>query len=222
MNTKTPFQQKALDSALETLRDLFKNPNIEEKDYEKASAEVQRLQALKKKEEDARKVKKWNEKETKRRNTLRSLLALQLPAEDITNMDGSIHGTKGRKVAGLMELNKELWRLTLKYNATEKIYTEASVSGERFYLLRPVYEYRKPDAFVPFASFENACDYNGIRPEPITVAKATKNAQRIKAEAKKLEELLSKYSATLKALESRDIVEMGLITQRQGHHYEYY
>ena len=191
-------------------------------DYEAASAEVKRLQSIKKKEEDAKKVKRWNEKETARRDTLRKLLALQLPQEDITNMDGSIHGTKGKKVAGLMELNKDLWRLTLQFDSPNKVYKLAEVSGERFYLLRPVYKAGEPDTFEPFASFEDACQYNAIRPEPITVARALKNAERIKAESKKMEAAISKYRELIRSIEGRDITEMGLISRRNGHFEEFY
>ena len=218
---RTELQKRALESANRKLQTLLADPNFTIENYDEAKAEIERLTALKKKDEQTRQIERYNEKEAKRRDTLRKLLALELPAEDITNIGGSVHATKGKKVAGLMELVAEFYHIELTYNATEKIYTEAKVSGERFYLLRPVSKWGESDTFPPFETFEAACNFNGIRPEPMNIAKALKNVEKIKAASKKMEKALSEYSALVSSLDGYPLSNMGAVSKYQGHYYEY-
>lgn len=220
--TQTPFEKKHLQWATDRFRELLGDPTATVDSIEQAQAEIARLEAERKREQRIANIKRWNVKEDKRRETLSKLLALQFPQEDITNMDGSIHATKGKKVAGLMELQEELWRITLKFDPKTATYKEAKTSDETFRLVRTEYKYNEPDTHRPFETFKEACEYNGIRPEPLNVNKALKNADRILAEAKKLRKHLEQYSELLKSLDKYDLVDAGVISEQEQHHYHYY
>lgn len=220
--TTTITTEKRLQWATDQLRDLLNDPTVTVEALEQAQEQIARIKADQKRERDTENIKRWNEKENKRRETLRKLLSIQWPDTDITNMDGSIHATKGRKVAGLMELQEELYRIILKFDPQANTYTEARTAGETFRLVRTEYKYGHPDTHHPFETFAEACEYNGIRPEPLSVNKALKNAERIKAEAAKLEKHLEAYSELLKSLDRYDLVGAGVISESQRHYYKYH
>jgi hypothetical protein len=221
MNT-THTTEERLQMAEDRFYALINDSTVTVDRITQAQEEIARLKAERKREKRIADIKRWNIKEDKRRETLRKLLALQFPQEDITNMDGSIHATKGKKVAGLMELQEELWRIILKFDPKTATYKEAKTSGETFRLVRTEYKYNEQDTHHPFETFKEACEYNGIRPEPLKVNKALKNADRILTEAKKLRKHLEQYSELLKSLDRHDLVSAGVISEQQQHHYHYY
>jgi len=221
MNKDSEFYKRALNRANEKLCRLMDSKDWNETDINEATAKIKALEDEKKEQETAKLLERHNESQDKKRAMLKRALSIQLPEEDITTQDSTIHGTKIKKHPELMKLQEDTWRLYLTFE--KGMYPKIQVSGDTYNLLKYKSNgYGEDSTYEPFETFEEACKYNGIQFKNPTIKKSLQNIAKLQAESDKMKAKLEEYSERCKKLNSHTLSNIGAISQQQRHHYEYF
>ena len=191
---------------------LLNQPTSNETDIDKLVAKIKEAEAAKKHAKIAEDVERVNRQHAKRRKTLKALLALEMPKEDITKNDCSFHAVKGKKVKGLSEIIAKGWT-TAEYNAELQIYPSMKTQGETFIIMKPNYSSGSNITHIPFESFEQACEQNGIKSKPVKLATVLKNIEKLKIEGEKMKKFAEAYSDKVSALDAHFLNSNGIVSR---------
>ena len=203
-------EQIRLDRLNERLISLLDDPTATVDTIDEAAAAIKQAEQDKKKADFKTRLDSVNKEHERKRNLLRKWLGIQFPEEDITNQDGSFHTTKMRKVEGLVELVTGGYvRAKFEYGN----YVEIKTGRDSFRLLKSEYKYNEPTKYIPFETFEEACEYNGIKPKKVSFSNAWSNAQKIEKEGEKIRELIKKHGEKVQSLDKYFLESENLITR---------
>ncbi len=204
-------EQIRLNRLNDRLISLLDDPTVTVDTIEEAAAAIKQAEQDKKKAEFKTRLDSVNKEHERKRNLLRKWLEVQFPKyEDITNQDGSFHSTKMRKVYGLVELVTGSY-VRAKFESGN--YVEIKTGRDSFRLLKSEYKYNEPTKYIPFETFEEACEYNGIKPKKVSFSNAWSNAQKIEKEGEKIRELIKKHGEKVKSLDKYFLESENLITR---------
>jgi hypothetical protein len=217
------LQQTRLNVLNEKLCRLLDSPQPKETDIDKLCQKIKQAETEKKQSEIAQKVDTFNTEQAKQRGILKQLLALEMPSEDITNNDGSLHAVKLKRVKGLEKLTAENYNVSFSWGYRSKVYETANVGGKRYQLLKRNYNgYGKEDTFEPFEDFAAACYQNGIQPKDLKLSKVFRDIEKIEAEGERIKQAADKYSDKLKALDCYTLQNVGVLKQQNRSFYTYF
>jgi len=208
MNQK--LMQKRLDRLNAKLVQLLNDPNVTVNTIEEASKAIKKAQQDKKKLDFKTKLEAVNKEQEKQRKILKDCINIDFPKhEDITNNNGSFHSSKAKKIESLQNILDKYNYVSACYK--DGLYTSIKISRYEFRLFKQVHEYNKPTKYLPFESFEEACEYNGIKAKKVLFSSAWANAQKIQKEGEKIKALINKHRKKVESLDKYFLENQKLI-----------
>jgi len=163
----------------------------------------------------AERLDQVNSKYNRIRDYARQAWEAEIPTEDPTTNDGSLHKTKAKKYPKLAAL--EYVRGTWK----DGHLTELRVNGERFVMYHTEYEYTQPLKYTRPATFEEFLKLNSVPVKPITSEQYAEFSAKLTAANERLKAAIAEYDKERKELEVSSWNYWGLAEQSNTNTYIY-
>ena len=163
----------------------------------------------------AERLEQVNSKYDRRREYAAQVWEAEVPTEDPTTNDGSLHKTKAKKYPKLAAL--EYVRGTWK----DGHLTELLVNGERFVMYHTEYEYGQPLKYTRPETFEEFLKLNSIPVKPISAEEYAEFSAKLTAANERLKAAINEYDKERKELEVSSWNYWGLAEQSNTNTYIY-
>jgi len=190
-------------------------------DEQRVKAILSELKAIEAKETENKKrrqLEQVNKEHAQKRETLNALILCPMPVEDIRVSDGSFHATKIKKYPELQKLVEGRY---FRFEFAADCYHSAKDGRNRYSIWKPVYENQKT-SYIPFDSFDAACEFNGILPKELTFAEFQKIESAVIAESNRIKAEISKSQQKMSDLGVYMLSANNLLRSSQSHITEYF